>query len=212
MSQGGPEPRPVDEEDEVFVDAITSPPAKPTPQTETPPLRRSTRKRKSVSDVETATKTTGKRPRPLGRMQRTPDVTGKKAGQPQASRGASPDLPRREELTVTTDPPSKQTPEQVLLLGGLRSVLREELQKTEERLSVRLNYVEESILAVKTDIRTLEDRVDNIEERIEGRLDEIVASKLSLADNLSSSVGEAHGRKEELLACTQEPLYMADCG
>ena len=138
-----------EEEEEVFVDAVTSPdPGEPTT------LRRSARKRRSVTEVldleNTAKTTCGKRHRPLtNNMQRTPDTGGKKTGA--QGRGASPDLqPRRKEgLTVSTDPPTKQTPEQVLLLGGLRSVLREELQRSEERMGARLGGVEESISTLK---------------------------------------------------------------
>ena len=59
------------------------------------------------------------------------------------------------------------------MLGGIRAVLREELQLTENRLANRINGVEESFSAMKEDFRTLEERVDGIERRMEGRLDDL---------------------------------------
>ena len=116
------------EEEEIFADAVTSP---------EPELRRSARKRKSVSDGTemdtTRTRSTGKHHRPLGNMagvQRSPD-------QAQRKQTGSDKLPSntparkatntaKPTLTVDTDPPTAApTPEQMILLGGMRAVLRE---------------------------------------------------------------------------------------
>ena len=83
----GPEEEAVEEE--IFVDAITSPAA----EQEAPTLRRSTWKRKSVSgcsDLEAHAKTqkfTGKRPRPI------PNMHKKDAPQAQAGRTNSTGAP-----------------------------------------------------------------------------------------------------------------------
>ena len=195
------------EEEEVFVDAVTSPPCsqgQPNTTMQTT-LRRSSRKRRSiieVVDLEANVKTTGKRPRPLGKMHRTPEATGRRQSQ---AKGASPDLQKkREDLTVITDPPGKQTPEQVLLLGGLRSVLREELQKTEDKLSGRLDGVESSLSTLKKDLGSLEHRVDCLEDRIDGRIDEVIANKVhgtAVTEVMNGSVrageGQLSDRKDE---------------
>ena len=156
-----------DAEEEVFVDAVTSPdPESAPPQG----LRRSTRKRKSVTDsgeLETATrtkKTTGKRPRPFAEMHRTPDQAGKvpsksksSAKRPPAS-DASPDLRQQTGFTMETDPPTEtQSREQILLMGGIRAVLREELNKTEDKLTKRLESVEKGFSNLRGDVRTLEE-------------------------------------------------------
>ena len=177
---------PEEEVEEIFVDAITS----PANEQEVPTLRRSTRKRKSVSggsDLEAQVKTqkfTGKRPRPIPNMHRTPDATKKDAPQAQAGRsstrgahqsnGASPDLrgggvpTPGPSLTISTDPPTEtQTQDQVLMLGGLRAVLREELNKTEVKLANRLQGVEAGLSTIKSDFRSLENRVEQMERRFD---------------------------------------------
>ena len=120
-------------------------------------LRRSTRKRKSVSDeVDTpkGTRGTGKRPRPLtgpvrgqasptspkdqapdqgAKMMRRSPVATKKQGK----QGPRSDQPTG--LTIQTDPPSEPTPEQIVLLGGMRALLQEELGRVEHRLGDRIS-------------------------------------------------------------------------
>ena len=119
-------------------------------------------------------------------------------------------------MTVTTDPPtSKQTPEQVLLLSGLRSVLREELQKTEDKLGLRLAGVEETVGSVKADLRTLEKRVDGIESRIEEKIEETLASRSQISnappeDNygLLQRNGGRSSRREENYCRARRSLRM----
>ena len=151
------------EEEDVFQDANTS----PDNTGRTPGLRRSTRKRKSISEEDLEdhrTPKTGKRHRPLGTMggvQRSPDNTGKKATKnpKQPTAGAS--------MTVTTDPPTNTpTTEQMVLLGGMRAVLQEELSKTEARLTGRMADVEAGLGLLKEDFRGLEQRVDQVEQRM----------------------------------------------
>ena len=113
-------------EEEVFLDANTSPDLT---------LRRSARKRKSVTepDLDThAPKTTGKRHRPLGTMagvQRSPantngSNTANRKGKPHEKRGG-PTNDNPAELTVESDPPTERpSKEQLILLGGCVLCLR----------------------------------------------------------------------------------------
>ena len=154
------------EEEELFVDAVTSPEAEPTPR-----LRRSTRKRKSLAEEldDTRTPQAGKRHRPLGKMggvQRSPD--GKKNSTP------NPNGPRpttsKAALTIQADPPtSSHSAEQLLLLGGIRAVLKEELGETESRLTKRMTEVESGFNNLSEEVRSLEKRVEAVERRNETR-------------------------------------------
>ena len=104
MNSGRPDGR-TDEED-IFVDAVTSPELVPSQG-----LKRSTRKRKSISEEVDSqhTPATGKRQRQLGRMagvQRSPDAgtAGKRTGQANPQRKQTPIA--KPTLTVQTDPPA----------------------------------------------------------------------------------------------------------
>ena len=105
------------EEEEVFVDAETSPEA---PQV----LRRSTRKGKSISeDIELDSQGTpqvGKCHQPLGKMEgvhRSPDTRKTPQTGPLPKTKQLPIA--RATLMVQTDPPTNNpTPEQLILLGG----------------------------------------------------------------------------------------------
>lgn len=210
-----------EEEEEVFVDAATSPrdstPRNNTAPTPAPTLRRSTRKRRSVTGVvelESKAKSVGKRHRPLGTMQRTPDTrttASSNAASPELRRTSNKKAPEPQGFTLQTDPPSdKQTPEQLLLLGGLRSVLREELErtedrltakikgveeeleKTEDRLSTRIRGMENSFNYLKSDVRILENRVEGIEKKISERVEEAITSRMTntaATDSLSAAGG-----------------------
>ena len=164
-----------DQDEEVFQDASSASPELPGPN-----LRRSTRKRKSVSnDLDTGSKTegsVGKRHRPLGTptsqhktMHRSPTQN-----QPRRATGKQPPV-----INIETDPPTNATntggSEQLVLLSGLRSVLREELEKTEDKLTERMKSVEQGFLGLKDDVRTLETRVDGLERRMDEKVEGIVA-------------------------------------
>ena len=56
--------------------------------------------------------------------------------------------------------------EQLVLLGRMRPVLREELEKTETRLTGRLTEVEAGFSSLKDDVRGLEKRLVNVERRV----------------------------------------------
>ena len=158
------------EEEDVFLDAYTSPEEQPRE------LRRSTRKRKSLSEVDDQkTPKAGKRHRPLGKIggvQRSPEGpnNGKKSVKSQERRsmqGASPSISTGATLTVETDPPTPTpTAEQLVLLGGMRAVLKEELSITEKRLTGRIADVEVGLNTVKADVRSLESRLDAVEDQV----------------------------------------------
>ena len=162
-----------EEEEDVFLDATDS-----VENTQTQGLRRSARKRKTVdAEVDsTATPThVGKRHRPLGKMggvQRSTD-TGRPAGRSekekdkQSNRQSTGGLPKPN-ITVATDPPTDTpTAEQMVLLGGIREILKQELQATETRLSGRINNVESSVDGLQVEFRDLEERVSSMERRLE---------------------------------------------
>lgn len=153
-----------EDEEDVFVDAESAEPE--------PTLRRSARKRKSVSELDTQTpKNTGKRHRPLGKMggvHRSPDRNKTDNGIPrrQSSTGTVP----KPTLTVNTDPPTAApTPDQLVLLGGMRAVLKEELSETEKRLTGRMAEVESGFGALRDEFRGLEERMNTVEKQLDIR-------------------------------------------
>ena len=174
----------VSEEQEVFVDASEEGPgAGASP--DLPPLRRSTRKRKSESEsTATAAAYKGKRHRPLGNqekdkdinMERTPDTNKKTTSRTQNKTPGTSTA----KTSTETNQRGKQAeedqiprgPEMMMFMGGIRSMLREELQKTEDALTNRLGGLEDRI-------GRLEDRADDIDSRIDERVEEMVASRLA---------------------------------
>lgn len=162
-------------EEEIFLDAHTSP--------QLPP-RRSARKRKSVTEPDAESvqkKAVGKRHRPLGTMvgvQRSPNQAGgqtssqansqKKTRPPE--RRTDPGHEKPPEMTIETDPPTdKPSKEQMILLGGMRAVLQDELNKTEARLSDRMKTVEDNYNGLRDDLNRLERRLDEVEQRPDKR-------------------------------------------
>ena len=162
----------------------------------TPGLRRSTRKRKSVTEsdpeLEDLTKKVGKRHRPLGGtmaggLHRTPETTGKRIGRTPNSQtvqaGPVPDQPTTSGsthgITLSTDPPTvgEPTSEHMILLGGMRAVVAEELKKSEERMSGRLAGVEQGVTELRSGLANLEERVDKVERSVEERMDELLAER-----------------------------------
>ena len=165
------------EEEDIFLDANASP--------ELVGLRRSARKRKSITedDVDSTTpKTTGKRHRPLGKMagvhrSPVPPADPQKKQKPANSRTTvPPSRPStsvtngqdpRATLTVETDPPTPiPTAKQMVLLGGMRAVLKEELSATEQRLTGRITEVEGKFDNLRGDVRGLERRMDEMERKV----------------------------------------------
>ena len=151
------------EDEEVFEDAITSP--DPPAQTQSQvPTRRSARKRKSISEEANKLQTpiTGKRHRPLGKMpgvQRSPKSGNADNKRPPSARAG---------LTVETDPPTNTpTTEHLLLLGGMRAVLKEELGETEARLGRRIAAVEDGFDNLRGNVRGLEKRLDDVEKTLQ---------------------------------------------
>ena len=158
------------EEDDIFVDASDSPDVGP---------RRSGRKRKSIAETEVEDQKTpkaGKRHRPLGKMggvHRSPDADKNKTVQQKKQTTAGPSNTAgnnsgasRAELTVQTDPPSREpSAEQLVLLGGMRAVLREELQQSESRLTKRMSEIEDGFGHLREDVRSLERRLEEVERR-----------------------------------------------
>ena len=191
------------EEEEVFADAVTSPEPgpepEPSPQAD-PTLRRSNRKRKSISEETTSTykspRLAARRPRPLGNMggvQRSPTAAGGMGPGVGAATGTSAKKqPSRQtnkspsEITIETDPPTETpTKEQLVLLGGMRTLLQEELRKTEDKLSNRIGGVESGFAALQGNLKSLEGRVDDIERRFEKKLDQAVDKNSNQIQSLS---------------------------
>ena len=172
MSNDGPEPA-LGEEEDVFLDATETPEAQ-----QTQPLWRSTRKRKSIDievDATTTPKHTGKRHRPLGKMggiHRSPDAsktTGTK-DRPPLNKQGRPNT-SKPDLTVSIDPPTENpNNEQLILLGGIREVLKEELKATENRLVGRISVVEGNLGQIQGDFRELEKRLSCVENRMDNSL------------------------------------------
>ena len=198
------------EEEDVFLDAKGSPDA-----VLVQGLRRLTRKRKSISEdtevEDLKTPKADKRHRPLGKMggiQRSPEHTPtgtKKTGRTTDRRqstigptGAS--VNAGPALTIETDPPTAApTPEQLVLLGGMRAVLKDELGKTEARLTNRITEVEAGCSTLREEMRGLEGRLDAIEERIRSNMTDRVGdtgqqipSNISIA--ASSNMSNANAR------------------
>ena len=160
------------EEEEVFADDVASPENNQLPVVG---LRRSARKRKSISgeaevDSNAKARTAGKRHRPLGTMagvQRSP----KKQVRPDTRHLGNTPAGRTQPgptLTVATDPPTPTpTPEQLVLLGGMRAVLQDELSKTEQRLTGRMDKVEEGFDDLRQEFKGLEKRIEAVEKKAE---------------------------------------------
>ena len=169
MSENTREPERGEEED-VFLDANDSPQDCQPAQAG---LRRSTRKRKSVDselDNTVTPKNTGKRHRPLGTMgglHRSPEP-GKSGGAKERARQEKPTRPGqppKASMTVTTDPPTENpSNDQLILLGGIREVLKEELKAVEDRLSNRLTSVESNVGQLQGDLNELEKRMNKLEK------------------------------------------------
>ena len=174
-------------------DAQTSAGASP----DLPPLRRSTRKRKSETDHTPQLPThKGKRPRPLQKnMERTPTAQAKSATkqteQRNSGRGSaskqSGGTGRTSGSTPTVlDPETAEMPpkgpEMMMFMGGMRAMMREELQKTEATISEKVKGLETSIKDIKGTMKDLEERVDTIDARIDDKVEELVSNKLASAD------------------------------
>lgn len=177
-----------EQEQEVFEDA---------------PLRRSTRKRKSESEPTPSVPTCkGKRPRPLGirekdktreaEMERTPDM-GKK-NNPRTPHGnlpgtltgsrAGPSPGNSKQKTPSTasqreDPQIPKGPEMMMFMGGIRSLMREELQKTEDKIGGKLGGLEDRMAG-------LEERVEDMDSRIEERVEEAISNRLGQRQRLQN--------------------------
>ena len=162
--------------------------------TPTSGLRRSTRKRKSISDPpgeEEATpggKLTGKRHRPLGKMpgiNRSPDPPrrGQESAQPSRPRQAVPPTSGsngQPDLTVDTDPPTTtHSKEHMLLLGGMRAVVADELKKTESRLAGRIGGLEKGFEELKDDVSKLDKRVEDVERELESKVEDLIHRRVN---------------------------------
>ena len=164
------------EDEEVFVDASASPEL-------AQGLRRSARKRKSTCGedaLDNKGKQTGKRHRPLGNMQRSPTTNenAKKTTRPEKRHPV-----KQPTLTVQTDPPTPTpTPDQLVLLGGMRAVLKEELGETEKRLTGRMNAVESGFENLQDEFKVLERRMDAVEKRLDRNKSLGTESMLSLTN------------------------------
>lgn len=115
------------------------------------------------------TPASGKRHRPLGRMegvQRSPDKKGGKQQNQDRRQATQTPAAAGPSLSVSTDPPTTEpTPENLLLLSGMRAVLQEELGKTEKRLAGRIAVFESGFEDLKTDVGGLEKRLEQVERR-----------------------------------------------
>ena len=79
-------------------------------------------------------------------------------------------------MTDETNPPTEQpSKEHAILLGGMRAVLQEELRKTEQKLADRIGLVEVGVNTLRSDLVSLESRVDDVERRLEEKVSEAVA-------------------------------------
>ena len=168
-----------EEQEEIFLDTVEENGASP----ELPAPRRSARtskKRKSESDQtpdQTNQNFKGKRPRPLGTMHRTPD-----SGKPQTRQKAPAETPGAGTTPTVIDlgeeESGKQQPETMVLLGGIRTLMREELAKTEERIGGRIGTLEKKFTGLQDDFESLEARVTEMDGLMEDKIGDMISDRL----------------------------------
>ena len=168
-----------EEEEEIFLDTVEENGASP----ELPAPRRSARtskKRKSESDQtpdQTNQNFKGKRPRPLGTMHRTPD-----SGKPQTRQKAPAETPGAGTTPTVIDlgeeESGKQQPETMVLLGGIRTLMREELAKTEERIGGRIGTLEKKFTGLQDHFESLEARVTEMDGLMEDKIGDMISDRL----------------------------------
>ena len=169
-------------QEDVFLDASEGTGASP----DLPPLRRSNRKRKSEADSIPQTQThTGKRHRPLGNrsMERTPQSAQQSKGpnarnKPSANQNPSPGPTLVDLVDLEAGRPAGNQDMSKFMLS-MRQMMREELRRTEDTITERIDGLETTVGGLKSGLRELEGRMDNFDSRLEERVDELVASRMN---------------------------------
>ena len=181
--------------EEVFLDACEDGGAATGASPDLPPLRRSARKRKSESEPATTVPTCkGKRPRPLGNgaarqdqknksMERTPDGRKQSARTPQTEKRSQNDQERQRQQQEQDPGPAPRTstehdkPEMMMFMGGIRTMMREELQKTENSIRGSIGVLDRQFKELREEVREVESRVESMDNRMEEKIEEIIATK-----------------------------------
>ena len=106
----------------------------------------------------------------------TANATRKKTSR--AHEGPNTEDPEAAILDITNAPgTTKPSSEQLVLLGGMRAILKEELDKTETRLAGRIGGVEDQLGTLRGDMTGLEKRIEEVERRVDSQIDKIVADR-----------------------------------
>ena len=149
-------------------------------ETETPVLRRSARKRKSLSELPedntpTATRKTKAQKMSTPRTPTPTPATHKRVADPVLA----PPVLTVEDDDKTEEKAPDQSPSKKALLVGIKDLMGNMLGPLETRLSKQINGLDEKVSNVKMGLRELEARVVNNERQLEEKIAEAVDKKFA---------------------------------